>query len=149
MNQRLKPTRPHGLRAFALTMAVAMLAGALAGLGSGFLEDRTGSLGLALTAIVLTAAMAIGMAVCLWWWRGIDEAAREAHKWAWWWGGSGGLAVGAIGLLTLTVRPGTEGLPASFGETSADIFASGMTSVVLCQLVGYVIAWAGWWLKHR
>jgi len=27
------------------------------------------------------------------WWLSIDEAQREAHKWAWYWGGSTGLMV--------------------------------------------------------
>ena len=33
-------------------------------------------------------AMAVGLWVCARWWRGLDEAAQEAHKWAWWWGSS-------------------------------------------------------------
>ncbi|MBX9460125.1 MAG: hypothetical protein KL785_02265 [Brevundimonas sp.] len=50
----------------------------------------------------MSVTMAVALVGCVWWWRGIDEAAREAHKWAWWWGGSGGVLVGAIFLLTLT-----------------------------------------------
>ena len=43
------------------------------------------------------AGIAVAFAVPVAWlalnyWRAIDEAAREAQKWAWFWGGSGGMA---------------------------------------------------------
>ncbi|MDP2765265.1 MAG: hypothetical protein Q8O54_10565, partial [Brevundimonas sp.] len=96
------------------------------------------------------ATMALGFVACVRWWRRIDEAAREAHKWAWWWGGSGGMGVGLVLLLTLMVRADdSQPLPGHVGSAPGEIFVSGMMSILLFQIVGYGLAWAGWWLKHR
>lgn len=149
MNQSDKPKRPLGLGGYVGTMGVTLVVALLAGLGSAIVGDQPGPVGLALTVAMISAAMAVGLAACLWWWRGIDEAAREAHKWAWWWGGSGGMAVGGIVLLTLMSRADTQPLPAGVGTDPADIFVTGMMAVLLFQLAGYALAWAGWWLKHR
>ena len=149
MNQSDKPRRPLGLAGFVITMAITALVAGLAGVGSALFGDQPGAVGLAVTAAMISAAMAVGLAACLWWWRGIDEAAREAHKWAWWWGGSGGMAVGGVVLLTLMARAGAQPLPAGAGSDPAGMFAAGATAVVLFQLAGYALAWAGWWLKHR
>ena len=126
-----------------------LVLGGLAGVGSAILGDRPGLAGTALTAAMVCAAMAVGVAACVWWWRGIDEAAREAHKWAWWWGGTGGMAVGAAALLTLLTRVDKQPLAAGFGSTPAEILVSGMMVILLFQTAGYALAWAGWWLKHR
>lgn len=149
MTDMLKPKRPLGGRAFALAMGATLVLGGLAGAGSAFLGDQPGPVGTAVTAALVTAAMAVGFTVCVWWWRGIDEAAREAHKWAWWWGGSGGMAVGAVLLLTLMLRAEAQPISAKFGSTPADTFVSGMMCILLFQMAGYSLAWAGWWLKHR
>lgn len=149
MNQSDKPKRPLGLGGYVATMAVTLLVAALAGVGSAVFGDQPGAVGLAVTVAMITAAMAVGFVACLWWWRGIDEAAREAHKWAWWWGGSGGMAVGGIVLLTLMSRADTQPLPVNGGSDASDIFVTGMMAVLLFQLAGYALAWAGWWLKHR
>lgn len=149
MNDMSKPKRPRGLGAFALAMGATLVLGGLAGAGSAFLGDQPGPVGTAVTAALVTAAMAVGFTVSVWWWRGIDEAAREAHKWAWWWGGSGGMGVGAVLLLTLMLRAEEQPISAKFGSTPADIFVSGMFSILLFQMAGYTLAWAGWWLKHR
>ncbi len=149
MNDRSRPRRPHGPGAYALVVGVSLVLGGLAGAASAFLGDQPGPVGTAMTAALVTAAMAVGFTACVWWWRGIDEAAREAHKWAWWWGGSGGMAVGAVVLLTLMLRAEDQPLPPGLGTAPADIFVSGMMSILLFQLAGYSLAWAGWWLKHR
>ena len=149
MNDLSRPRRPHGPGAYLLSMGASLVLGGLAGAGSVFLGDQPGPVGTAVTAALVTAAMALGFTACLWWWRGIDEAAREAHKWAWWWGGTGGMAVGAVLLLTLMLTAEEQSLPAKLGSTPADIFVSGMTAILLFQMAGYSLAWAGWWLKHR
>ena len=149
MNDMPKPKRPLGVRAFALVMGAMLVLGGLAGGASAILGDQPGPVGTAVTAALVTAAMAVGFTACLWWWRGIDEAAREAHKWAWWWGGSGGMTVGCVLLLTLMLRAEEQSLPAKLGSTPADIFVSGMMCILLFQMAGYSLAWAGWWLKHR
>ena len=149
MTDMPKPKRPLGVRAFALAMGATLVLGGLAGAASAFLGDQPGPVGTAVTAALVTAAMAAGFMVCAWWWRGIDEAAREAPKWAWWWGGSGGMSVGSVLLLTLMLRAEEQPLPAGFGSNPADIFVSGMMCILLFQMAGYTLAWAGWWLKHR
>jgi hypothetical protein len=149
MTDQSRPRRPHGPGAYFLALGASMVLGGLAGAGSAFFGDQPGPVGTAVTAALVTAAMAVGFTACLWWWRGIDEAAREAHKWAWWWGGSGGMAVGSVLLLTLMLRAEEQPISAKFGSTPADIFVSGMMCIMLFQLAGYALAWAGWWLKHR
>lgn len=149
MNERGKPKRPLGLGGYVGTLGVTLLVAVLAGIGAAVFGELPGAVGLALTAATISAAMAVGFAACLWWWRGIDEAAREAHKWAWWWGGSGGMAVGGVVLLTLMSRADARPLPAALGPDAADLFAAGMMAILLFQLGGYALAWAGWWLKHR
>jgi len=149
MNDLPRRKRLSGAASFALAISATLLLGGLAGVGSAVLGDQPGAVGFGLTAALITAAMATGFVACVWWWRQIDEAAREAHKWAWWWGGSGGMAVGAVLLLTLMMRSDSQTLPESFGSTPADIFVSGMMSILLFQMAGYSLAWAGWWLKHR
>ncbi len=149
MNDPSRPRRPHGPGAYLLYIVVCLVLGGLAGAASAFLGEQPGPVGTAVTAALVTAAMAAGFTACLWWWRGIDEAAREAHKWAWWWGGTGGMAVGIVLLLTLMLRAEDQSLSAKLGSTPADIFVSGMMCLLLFQVVGYLLAWAGWWLKHR
>ncbi len=149
MNPIAKPKRPHGPATYALVMIGSLAVGGLAGAASAVFGDQPGSVGVALTAAMISAAMAAGLAGCIWWWRGIDEAAREAHKWAWWWGGTGGMALGAVLLLTLMMRAQDVPVPAGFGSRAPDLFVSGMMSILLFQLAGYSLAWAGWWLKHR
>ncbi|MFA4894326.1 hypothetical protein [Brevundimonas sp.] len=149
MNEFTTPKRPHGPGVTVAVLVGSLVLGGLAGAGSAFLGDQPGPAGVALTAAMISAAMAAGLAAAVWWWRGIDEAAREAHKWAWWWGGTGGMAVGAVLLLTLMMRAQDVPVPSGFGSRAADIFVSGMMSILLFQLAGYTLAWAGWWLKHR
>ncbi len=149
MNPSGKPKRPLGLKGYVVTLAGTALVAAVAGASSAIFGELPGVLGLTVTVATLSAAMAVGLAACLWWWRGIDEAAREAHNWAWWWGGSGGMAVGGVVLLTLMARNEAQLLPSSFGSNPTDIFVSGMMALGLFQLAGYALAWAGWWLKHR
>ena len=144
-----KPKRPPGLWTFIGMMAVVVVIGGLAGAGSAMFEDLPGSMGVVVTVALLSAAFAFAFAFCVVWWRSIDEAAREAHKWAWWWGGSAGMSVGGVLLLAVALRADDAPLPAKLGATPADVFASGIMAVILFQFAGYVLAWAGWWLKHR
>ena len=49
--------------------------------------------------------MLVAMWVSLKWMSSIDEAAQEAHKWAWFWGGSSGMAVGGAAKYEVTRSP--------------------------------------------
>ena len=143
-----RPKRPHGLGTYVLLIVVIAFIGGLGGAAQSLIGDRTGVLGLVLTAAIMSVTMAIAVVGCVWWWRGIDEAAREAHKWAWWWGGSGGVLVGSIFLLTLTFSD-EAATPVEVGVSAPDLIAGGMFAILLFQLAGYSIAWAAWWLRHR
>jgi hypothetical protein len=98
---------------------------------------------LALLAVVVP----IACYTTLRWWKLLDEVAREAHKFAWYWGGSGGtLASGlAMGLVA------RDSIPIHFaiGHDPSDIYAAGVLTVLAAQVVGYTIAWAGWWWARR
>lgn len=148
MTPARQPKRPFGLGTYLLMVGGLAVVGAILGDGAALLGEQPGLFGLVLSFIPIFITMVIVGFVSIWWWRGIDEAAREAHKWAWWWGGSGGMAFGAILLITLTARDGV--LPAASQELSAaDLVVGGMMTILLFQLVGYAIAWAAWWLKRR
>ena len=148
MDPAPRPKRPFGLGTYILVIVAVGFVGGLAGAARSLIGDQPGMAGLALTAALMSAAMAVAFAACIWWWRGIDEAAQEAHKWAWWWGGSGGMAVGAVLLLTLTFGDDAS-TSAEVALSAPDLVATGMWTVLLFQLAGYGVAWSVWWLKHR
>ena len=104
------------------------------------------SVGVEALTVVMMAAV---LGVSFWWWSRLDEAAREAHKWAWYWGGSSGMLIGLVLMLVLKTRPADIALPASLGQTPADLLLNGMMAILLFQLVGYGLAWAWWWLGRR
>jgi len=52
-------------------------------------------------------------------------------------------------MLVLTTRPADIVLPASLGQTPADLVGAGMIITLGFQLVGYGLAWAWWWLGRR
>jgi hypothetical protein len=148
MTPARRPKRPYGLGTYVLLIVVIAFVGGIGGAAQGLVGDRPGVLGLVLTAAIMSVTMAIAVVGCVWWWRGIDEAAREAHKWAWWWGGSGGVLIGAIFLLTLTFSD-EAATPVDVGVSAPNLIAGGMFAILLFQLAGYSIAWAAWWLRHR
>lgn len=142
-----KPRRPFGLGMYLLLLVGVGVIALMSGVIGGTIQNLTGASSFWVTAASLGAAMAAGVGLSLLWWRNIDEAAREAHKWAWWWGGSGGMAVGAALLLSLSM---SEDAPVKLaGAAPDDLIAGGMVTILLFQLAGYLIAWAFWWLRHR
>jgi hypothetical protein len=135
----------RGAKGFLVYMGLSVLVGVFAGVGGIIFGDWPGPLGLLLTGLVHAVAMAAALLICVFWWRGIDEAAREAHKWAWFWGGSSGMALGGVLLMTVLSRDGL-----SIGPLSAnEVLAGGMLIMLLCQVLGYTIAWAFWWARRR
>lgn len=138
-------TRNPLMRYLAVALVCA-LAGGVAG-GVAAVTGATGALEVVIKAGSMALAMAVGMFACRWWWSTLDEAAREAHKWAWWWGSTYGLAVAGVGLLSLLI--GTGGAGDFTGWSPADLLLAGAGGVVAVQTVGYAIAWAIWWLRRR
>src|SRR5690606_26279113 len=99
--------------------------------------------------VVLAAGLAVFVALhSLYWWRGLDEAAKEAHKWAWWWGGNLGLVAGGAGVVAATLM-GANPLPATVPPTDAALVAAGALAVLAAQAVGYGAAWCVWWAARR
>src|SRR5512139_1580297 len=84
------------------------LAGGVAGAGSYLLSDLEIVLprGLLLAASILVIVAMFAASVV--YWRNIDEAAREAHKFAWFWGGTGGM----LAMLPIAVLISSERLVA-------------------------------------
>jgi len=99
--------------------------------------------------VVLAAGLAVFLALhTLYWWRALDEAAREAHKWAWWWGGTLGLVAGGAAVV-IAALAGVNLLPAALPHTDAALIALGVAAAFAAQAVGYGIAWCGWWIARR
>lgn len=141
--------KPPGLRSFAGVMGVSLLIGAVTGVAVAILEDG----GNAVSRLGVLAVLVIGLAAILWvsfrWWGRLDEAAREAHKWAWFWGGSAGAGVGFIAAAFATRFGQIDGSPVLASWTPAEAFYNGAMALMACQLVGYGLAWAVWWLQRR
>ena len=101
-------------------------------------------------AVLIVAALLFAAVTSVIWWRNIDEAAREAHKWSWYWGGSVGLG-GVLVLFLLSLMSG-----GAFGRDwiianglGGYELALGMAAGVVLPVGGYVAAWGIWWMKHR
>jgi len=95
--------------------------------------------------IAIAAAAPAGWFI-LTYWRAIDEAAREAQKWAWFWGGSIGLGLGLIAIMWQPDRV-IEALGA--GGDPVDILQAGAVVLMAAQLAGFLLAWIFWWGSRR
>lgn len=105
-------------------------------------SETLGAIALAVVALVVVASTVFSVA----YWRVLDEAAREAHKFAWWWGGGTGGLVCLVAVLFVQ-SPVLEGV---FGSQKPAIWLGlGMFAMVLAQILGYVVTWGGWWLARR
>ena len=98
---------------------------------------------------IVALLIAAGGWLTLVYWRAIDEAAKEAQKWAWLWGGSAGMAVSL--LLLIGAARGLFGLDAMIPphEAPGQLMVLGAGVVVLGQVLGWLAAWALWWWRRR
>jgi hypothetical protein len=102
------------------------------------------------TAVVTAAMLALVLPGTLYYWRRLDEAAKEAHKFAWYWGGTMGLLVAFVTFAAITASGGELITTGLHGHTTPEAFvALGVIGVLAPQLVGYAVAWAGWWVAKR
>ena len=145
--ERAAPARRRRLTAAQLLIglfAFAVLLGVAGGLASHILGDRH-----LIQNWLLILSMPVAVWVTVLWWRRLDEAAREAHKWAWYWGAT----VGIVAVAPLLVFPGPLGavsLAHRLGYVEpGELMSFGMVVVLMLQIVGYGVAWAAWWLKRR
>jgi hypothetical protein len=136
-----KPRRP--LSPARLLMVFAGLA-VVFGVVGGLLSGSAGK-SLVFLLFVVILGVFIGWTSIIYW-RRLDEAAREAHKFAWYWGGSTGLLLcgGAVVLLgeysdKAWLWPGLDPSPVNYLYT-------GIMTALFTQIICYGIVWAGWWL---
>jgi hypothetical protein len=102
------------------------------------------------TVICMAMGLLIGSPYSLLWWKKADEAVKEAHKWAWSWGGGIGLIVAMIIVcVNYYFNLGlAENISDPFG-TGALPFEAGFFFALYPAVIGYGLAWAVWWLRHR
>ncbi len=136
------------LRVSALYGVAAAGAIGLMALGMGPAKAMGQGWQIALLVVVIGWALAFaGMA-----WKHTDEAAREAHKFAALWGAPFamlallvGLPIVAVGVFHAELKPGTAVVSGSpWGLVMAGVMLAGVV-----QGLGYLAAWAGWWLRRR
>ena len=104
---------------------------------------------LSLWALIAASLLLVAVVTAIWW-RNIDEAAREAHKWSWYWGGSAGLSGVLVLFLLVYMTGGSFGRDtiASAGLTGREL-ELGMATGALLPVIGYTIAWVIWWWRRR
>ena len=122
---------------------------AFGGFGLGLAMRGLGGLDGALgAALMLAAVLVLGLVSTVSYWRRLDEAAREAHKFAWYWGGSTGVA---IALVIAVVLSQTDLLAVGFAgsTTTGELVSLGMMAAMGLQAACYLAVWAGWWLSKR
>lgn len=132
-----------------LAAAALCAAGGAVGGAVAFAVGSASVIGVLSAAAGAGFAMLVVVASSVLWWNTLDEAAREAHKWAWWWGSTGGLAVGGVAVITLAGSGTSGSLLATLGSDPVDILLAGAFACALFQVIGYALAWAGWWLARR
>lgn len=124
----------------------AFLVGAVCGAGYYVVRDMGLTIPPAMIGAILVVLIVLGSVTSLAYWRNIDEAAREAHKFAWMWGGSTAMAL----VLPIPFLIGDARLVSLMGQHApAEWVAIGVVGLITVQLVGYGLAWAGWWLRQR
>ncbi|HYF22348.1 MAG TPA: hypothetical protein VD929_03015 [Caulobacteraceae bacterium] len=136
--RRLSPAALLGL-----AVGVAAVGGAV-----GALTDDADGLLRGAGSVMALASAAGAIWLTLLHWRRLDEAAREAHKAAWYWGGSAGLAVAGVVTGVFLARPETP-MPWRLGDGDAGLVATGLLLCAAAQMIGYLVAWAWWWLVRR
>lgn len=145
MKTEPKPLMRREVKAQAIIVGAGVV-GLLIGGGGAMLEATEITVpapAMAAGAFVLIAAL---IWVSLLYWRLIDEAAKEAHKFAWYWGGCAALLLAFPAMLLAN----DETLVAVFGPRGpVDWVVGGMQAVIVTQLVGYGVAWVGWWLARQ
>jgi len=132
----------------AVLMMLIVLVSLGAGFSVGFFEEENPDLG----TMIFAALMIVLLPICCYYWRRLDETAREAHKFAWYWGSSvailGIVVVYAIALFGV----GAAGEMPSFYASSKvpeDAFVDGAIFVFMSQVVAYGVLWIVWWVRMR
>lgn len=144
-DQPIRKRRPLG---YMKMLGLSALVGLVVGGASALIDAFGGAAADPLRVVLLAAGVAATAWICVAWWRSADEAVREAHKWAWYWGGSTGMA-SVMGLFALSTWGVIDVTLPPLGSGPDDLIMTGVALTVGAQGVGYAIAWAAWWLRHR
>jgi hypothetical protein len=92
------------------------------------------------------------------WWAGLDEASREAHKFAWYWGAGVGLILAMLIALPVNFRPVTDLLAGAINRFTpvspkwrpeSLTFFFGVLFAAVVQVIAFAIAWLGWWASRK
>lgn len=131
-------------------MAVALIgsvAGIAVALASLRMEDTLLSLPVALAGVIFSIA---SLTASRRWWKEADEAVKEAHKTGFYWGATGGLSV-AAGLMAalFAVEPDVSLRQFALFPGDAGLLATGLATALVLAFIGYLVGWAGWWLRNR
>jgi hypothetical protein len=118
------------------------------------LAISTGSLdaltGLKLFLGFFSVTLLVATPYMLVWWKKVDEAVKEAHKWAWFWGGSVGMM---LAIWVATINAFTQGVLVTGALTGLGLenhaLEVGVMGTIILMSYGYIGAWVFWWSKHR
>ncbi|MBU1324457.1 MAG: hypothetical protein KJ676_04380 [Alphaproteobacteria bacterium] len=143
-----QPVRKRRRLGYLTMLGVSVLVGMVVGGLSALIDAFGGAAADPLRIALLALSIMAVVWVCVAWWRDADEAVREAHKWAWYWGGSTGMAC-VILLFALSTWEVIDVTLPPLGNGPGDLIMTGVALTVGAQGIGYVVAWAAWWLRHR
>ncbi|MFW2341425.1 hypothetical protein [Brevundimonas sp.] len=143
-----QPIRKRRRLGYLGMMGLCLVLGLVVGTLAALIDAVGGAATDALQTGLIIVCTVIVAGICIVWWRDADEAVREAHKWAWYWGGSAGMALVLI-VLGLASWEVIDLAPTNFQGDPADLIMTGVGLTLGAQFVGYLIAWAAWWLRHR
>ncbi len=132
----------------AVLMVLIFLVSLGAGFALGFFEEENPDLG----TMIFAALMIVLLPICCYYWRRLDETAREAHKFAWYWGSSVAILAIVFVFAIAMFGVGAAGeMPAFFPEdkSSEDAFVEGAIFVFMSQVVAYGVLWIVWWVRMR
>lgn len=143
-----QPARKRRRLGYLTMLGVSVLVGLVVGGLSALIDAFGGAAADPLRIALLALSIMAVVWVCIAWWRDADEAVREAHKWAWYWGGSTGMAC-VILLFALSTWEVIDVTLPPLGSGPGDLIMTGVALTVGAQGIGYLVAWAAWWLRHR
>lgn len=144
--KNLRSTARWMMGAFvAMTLILGGIMGYDMASGTGLIRNNPG-----VTYAIVGCLVIATMGVSILWWLSIDEAQREAHKWAWYWGGSFGLLLSVLAFV-VAFAGGDELMSGytHFMGSEGRLLALGIITAQAPAMLGYGIAWGIWWLRHR
>jgi hypothetical protein len=156
MSERNSPKAPPSRgqvrsRTVAWAVGLSALCGVGVGAVSGYLGATPGTHDAAplwFMPAAIALVLTVSIASMIFYWRAIDELARQAHLDAWMWGGSTGLVIAFLFAAMAPIAP-----PAFnqwlLGGAPEDVLFRGASLVVGAAIAGYGLCWTVYWLRRR